>query len=109
MYVILEIPVYFWWSRLSLPILEVRCRRHSRAFLMLMDEQGGELVPRVARGRDRTPAHGATISRTIAGTVWKDRVALMDDFAEELAVLGGAVAHKNHRLIVRIDDLPFAQ
>ena len=53
-----------------------------RAFLMLLDEQSGELVPRVARGRDGTPAHDATISRTIAGTVWKDRVALLASDAQ---------------------------
>ncbi len=56
--------------------------RADRAFLMLLDEQSGELVPRVARGRDGTPAHGATISRTIAGTVWKDRVALLASDAQ---------------------------
>ena len=53
-----------------------------RAFLMLMDEQSGELVPRVARGRDGMPAHDATISRTIAETVWKDRVALLASDAQ---------------------------
>jgi adenylate cyclase len=53
-----------------------------RAFLMLMDEQSGELVPRVARSRDGSPAHGATISRTIAGTVFKDRVALLASDAQ---------------------------
>jgi adenylate cyclase len=53
-----------------------------RVFLMLMDEQSGELVPRVARYRDGTPAQGATISRTIAGTVFKDRVALLASDAQ---------------------------
>jgi adenylate cyclase len=53
-----------------------------RAFLMLMDEQSGELVPQVARCRDGSPAHGATISRTIAGTVFKDRVALLASDAQ---------------------------
>jgi adenylate cyclase len=53
-----------------------------RVFLMLMDEQSGELVPRVARCRDGTPSHGATISRTIAGTVFKDRVALLASDAQ---------------------------
>jgi adenylate cyclase len=53
-----------------------------RAFLMLMDEQTGELVPRVARCRDGSPSHGATISRTIAGTVFKDRVALLASDAQ---------------------------
>jgi len=53
-----------------------------RAFLMLMDEKSGELIPRVARCRDGTPAHGATISRTIAGTVFKDRVALLASDAQ---------------------------
>jgi adenylate cyclase len=53
-----------------------------RAFLMLMDEQSGELAPRVARCRDGTPAHGATISRTIAGTVLKERVALLASDAQ---------------------------
>jgi adenylate cyclase len=53
-----------------------------RAFLMLMDEQSGELVPRVARCRDGTPSHGATISRTIAGTVFRDRVALLASDAQ---------------------------
>ena len=53
-----------------------------RAFLMLMDEKSGELVPRVARCRDGSPAHGATISRTIAGTVFKDRVALLASDAQ---------------------------
>lgn len=53
-----------------------------RAFLMLMDEQSGELVPQVARCRDGTPAQGATISRTIAGTVFKDRVALLASDAQ---------------------------
>src|SRR5579859_2438775 len=53
-----------------------------RAFLMLTDEQSGELVPRVARCRDGTPAHGATISRTIAATVFKDRVALLASDAQ---------------------------
>ena len=53
-----------------------------RAFRCLLDEQSGELVPRVARGRDGTPAHDATISRTIAGTVWKDRVALLASDAQ---------------------------
>ena len=53
-----------------------------RAFVMLMDEKSGELVPRVARCRDGTPAHGATISRTIAGTVFKDRVALLASDAQ---------------------------
>jgi adenylate cyclase len=48
-----------------------------RAFLMLMDEQSGELVPQVARCRDGSPSPGATISRTIAATVFKDRVALL--------------------------------
>lgn len=53
-----------------------------RAFLMLMDEESGELVPQVARCRDGSPAHGATISRTIAGTVFKDRVALLASDAQ---------------------------
>ena len=53
-----------------------------RAFVMLMDEKSGELVPRVARCRDGTPAQGATISRTIAGTVFKDRVALLASDAQ---------------------------
>ena len=53
-----------------------------RVFLMLIDEQSGELVPRVARYRDGTPAQGATISRTIAGTVFKDRVALLASDAQ---------------------------
>jgi adenylate cyclase len=53
-----------------------------RVFLMLMDEQSGELVPRVARCRDGTPSHGATISRTIAATVFKDRVALLASDAQ---------------------------
>ncbi|MGB8539828.1 MAG: adenylate/guanylate cyclase domain-containing protein [Acidobacteriaceae bacterium] len=53
-----------------------------RAFLMLVDEQSGELVPRVARCRDGTPSHGATISRTIAGTVFRDRVALLASDAQ---------------------------
>jgi adenylate cyclase len=39
-------------------------------------------VPRVARYRDGTPAQGATISRTIAGTVFKDRVALLASDAQ---------------------------
>ena len=53
-----------------------------RAFLMLVDEQTGELVPRVARCRDGSPSHGATISRTIAATVFKDRVALLASDAQ---------------------------
>lgn len=53
-----------------------------RVFLMLMDEQSGELVPRVARSRNGTPSHGATISRTIAGTVFRDRVALLASDAQ---------------------------
>ncbi len=53
-----------------------------RAFLMLMDEPSGELVPQVARCRDGSPAHGATISRTIAGTVFKERVALLASDAQ---------------------------
>jgi adenylate cyclase len=53
-----------------------------RVFLMLMDEQSGELVPRVARCRNGTPSRGATISRTIAGTVFKDRVALLASDAQ---------------------------
>lgn len=53
-----------------------------RAFLMLMDEQSGELTPRVARSRDGSPSHGATISRTIAATVFKDRVALLASDAQ---------------------------
>jgi adenylate cyclase len=56
--------------------------RADRAFLMLMDEQSGELVPRVARCRDGSPSHGATISRTIAATVFKDRVALLASDAQ---------------------------
>lgn len=53
-----------------------------RAFLMLMDEPSGELLPQVARCRDGSPARGATISRTIAGTVFKDRVALLASDAQ---------------------------
>ncbi len=53
-----------------------------RAFLMLVDEQSGELVPRVARCRDGSTSHGATISRTIAATVFKDRVALLASDAQ---------------------------
>jgi adenylate cyclase len=53
-----------------------------RAFLMLVDEQSGELVPRVARCRDGSPSQGATISRTIAATVFKDRVALLASDAQ---------------------------
>ena len=56
--------------------------RADRAFLMLVDEQTGELLPRVARCRDGSPSHGATISRTIAATVFKDRVALLASDAQ---------------------------
>ncbi len=48
-----------------------------RVFVMLTDEQTGELVPRVARCRDGSTPHGASISRTIARIVMNDRVALL--------------------------------
>jgi adenylate cyclase len=53
-----------------------------RAFMMLVDEQSGELVPRVARCRDGSPSQGATISGTIAATVFQDRVALLASDAQ---------------------------
>jgi adenylate cyclase len=48
-----------------------------RVFVMLTDERTGELVPRVARCRDGSIPHGATLSRTIARIVLQDRVGLL--------------------------------
>ena len=48
-----------------------------RVFVMLTDEHTQELVSRVARCRDGSIPHGATISRTIARIVMTDRVGLL--------------------------------
>jgi adenylate cyclase len=63
-----------------------------RAFLMLIDEPSGELVPRVARNRHGIPIQGATISRTIAGLVLKDRIALLASDAQSDARLDGSTS-----------------
>jgi len=61
-----------------------------RAFLLLIDEPSGELVPRVARNRNGIPIQGATISRTITGVVLKDRVALLASDAQADARFDGS-------------------
>jgi adenylate cyclase len=48
-----------------------------RVFVMLAEERTGELMPRVARCRDGSVPHGATLSRTIARIVMQDRVGLL--------------------------------
>ena len=63
-----------------------------RAFLMLIDGPSAELVPRVARHRNGTPIQGATISRTIAGVVLKDRVALLASDAQSDARFDGSTS-----------------
>jgi len=48
-----------------------------RAFLMLKDEAGGAVVPRVVRSRDGTNLARTTISRTIVNRVMTERVAIL--------------------------------
>lgn len=48
-----------------------------RAFLLLLDDQTGELAPRVVRARDGLPVAGATVSRTVVRRVFEERVAIL--------------------------------
>ena len=48
-----------------------------RAFIVLVDERSGELVPRLARSRDGSTPQRASISRTIVRTVISERMAML--------------------------------
>ena len=48
-----------------------------RAFLLLVDERSGELVPRIARTRDGRPPGTTAISRTVTGTVMAEKNAML--------------------------------
>lgn len=48
-----------------------------RAFLLLIDEQTGDVVPRVSQARDRRPMAEATISRTIIRKTIDERLAIL--------------------------------
>lgn len=48
-----------------------------RGFLLLLDESSGQLTPRIARSRDRTPVSGASISRMVVRRVVEERVAML--------------------------------
>jgi hypothetical protein len=72
--------------------------RAERVFVMLADEGAADLVPRVARCRDGTTPHGATISRTIARLVMTDRVALLASDTAYDARLDQAESIATHRI-----------
>jgi class 3 adenylate cyclase len=48
-----------------------------RAFLMLVDEASGGVVPRIARSRDGAAIENATISRTVVDRAVTERVAML--------------------------------
>jgi adenylate cyclase len=48
-----------------------------RAFLILKDEKSGELVPRVARTREKGTAKPGAVSRTVLTRVMQERVAML--------------------------------
>ena len=69
-----------------------------RAFLMLVDERTGELVPRVARTRSGKVPQGAMISRTIARLVMTERVAMLATDAQQDARLEQAASVVTHSI-----------
>jgi adenylate cyclase len=48
-----------------------------RAFLLLVDEHSGELVPRIARRRSGESTGRVNISRTVLGAVMRDKTAML--------------------------------
>ena len=68
-----------------------------RAFLLLVDEATGELIPRVARHRDGTVLTEATLSRTVVRRVIDDRVAaLASDAALETQFASARSVQEGH-------------
>jgi adenylate cyclase len=68
-----------------------------RAFLLLLDEETGEPVPRVARDRDGTHLPNATLSRTVVRRVIDERVALLATDAElETGFTAARSLHDGH-------------
>lgn len=68
-----------------------------RAFLLLVDERTGEVVPRVVRSRDNRPISGATVSRTVVRRAIQDRVAMLaTDARLDPNLAGAASLHAGH-------------
>src|SRR5688572_30476764 len=59
-------------ASVSLAVLPV-----DRVFVLLMDEQGGEVLARVSRARNNRPVANASLSRAIVRRSIQDRVALL--------------------------------
>jgi adenylate cyclase len=70
-----------------------------RAFLLLIDERTGEVVPRVIRSRDRLPVSGVSVSRTVVRRAIQERVAILA--SDVLLEAGFAGAHSLHSGNVR--------
>ncbi len=68
-----------------------------RVFLLLLDEETGEPVPRVARHRDGARLPDATLSRTVVRKVIDDRVAVLATDAEvETGFTAARSLHDGH-------------
>jgi adenylate cyclase len=61
-----------------------------RAFLLLVDDRTGEVVPRVIRARDGHPIARASVSRTVVRRVIQEKVAMLACDSLEEAGLAGA-------------------
>lgn len=68
-----------------------------RAFLLLVDERTGEVVPRVIRSRDNKPVTGVTVSRTVVRRAIHERVAMLaSDARLDPALAGAQSLHAGH-------------
>ena len=70
-----------------------------RAFLLLVDERTGDVVPRVIRARDGQPIARASVSRTVVRRVVQEKVAILA--CDALEEPGLAVARSLHAEHVR--------